>query len=83
MTTETKGASLQAPKNFFKVLFYRFTHHNGKLSKLKVVFLLLAFSYLIVQPWTIIRAALASSMTGFMMSNVTDNVLTAAVEAES
>ena len=39
--------------------------------------------YLITQPWTIIRGAIASSFTGYMLNNATDNVLETVVEMEA
>ena len=84
MSVKQKASKVvEVPKNFFTILFYKFTHHNGKLSKFKILILIMIICYLITQPWTVIRGAIASSFTGYMFNNATDNVLETVVEMEA
>lgn len=80
--SKLKGV-ISVPLDFFKIFFINLTHHKGKLSKFKIMILLCALGYMFVQPWLVVRAALASSFTGYMFNNITDNVLNTVVQIET
>lgn len=83
MSTETKAKSFfSTPLKFFKIFFVNLGCHNGKQSKIKMILFICALCYIIVQPWVIVRGALASFFTGYILSNTADNALTAVVQME-
>ena len=71
---------VKMPLEFITVFFFKMTHHQGKRSSFKTFIFLLAVCYLIVQPLAIIRAALASSFAGYMLNNLTNNVMDSVIE---
>lgn len=73
-------ATLKIPLAFVSVFVHKMTHHKGQRSSFKTFIFVLAICYLIVQPLNIIRAALASSFAGYMLNNLTNNVMDSVVE---
>lgn len=72
--------AVKVPLDFLTVFFFKMTHHKGKKSSFKTFMFVLALCYLLIQPLSIIRTALASSFVGYMLNNFTNNVMDSVIE---
>lgn len=68
-------------KNYMVSIFDKFTMHKGKRSKFKTALFGFGIVYLFMQPWLVIRNAMASALTGFFINNLTSSTLDTVSEA--